>query len=491
MLNNRKIYILYTGGTIGCEGNPLSPMDGFSFKTAFEILVLPQFISQHPGVEVKFDTLKHTFDSSNIQPSDWVRIAKKVLKNYSDYDGFVILHGTDTMAWTASALSFFLKGLSKPVILTGSQLPLFKSETIGYSFLNRTDALNNLLTSMYIAGDYHIPEVCIFFATKLLRGNRAEKINSGTFLAFDTPNFPCLGTADIEMHIDNSLILNMPSNNVSLDNNEVRQNVMKDIEIIEKNIQENGAISFVLFPANNSDKQSLIGDILFNIVKNTKPTIKGIVLEAFGKGNAPTGKAFLEILKQIHDDYGVVLVDSIQVRAGSVNFESYATGKGLRDIGAVSGQDITSIAALTKLIYLIGLGLERDKIELMMRTNFAGEITSNNQLDGRLNDFLSPGESLYSISGLYQLIYKVRGNLCLYFVENHEKPELLWSISTDAFPGRAYMNPDGNFIIYDRESNIVYSSETKGNPNSKLVIDNSGNVCIVDSNGINVKILNN
>src|SRR5262245_2191341 len=202
-----KIFIIYTGGTIGSVGNPLSPMSGPNFISAFQAIVEPIVTSQIAGIALAYSYFDPTLDSTNMQPSNWVQMAQRVLDNYPSYDGFVILHGTDTLAWTSSALSFMLPGLTKPVIVTGAQLPLFYQESPGSYLLNYdTDALRNVLGAIMFA-TMGVNEACVFFEDQLLRGNRVIKSNANQFIAFTSPNYPALGMFSPTPQLTNSNLL--------------------------------------------------------------------------------------------------------------------------------------------------------------------------------------------------------------------------------------------------------------------------------------------
>lgn len=282
-------------------------------------------------------------DSSNMSPKDWLPIANQIAVSYSSYDGFVVLHGTDTMAYTASALPLMLQGLAKPVILTGSQIPLCEL---------RNDARENLITAMLLAAHYKIPEVCIYFSGRLIRGCRSTKISAHLFEAFDSPNYPLLGSVGTSIEIDYSHILSPP---------EGQQ------EIHLRNLESSRVGTLRLFPGITAE---VVGHFL------SQP-LDGLVLETFGSGNGPSNDK--DLLKVLQDriGQGVVVVAVTQCGHGRVELEGYATGHALADAGVVSGKDMTVEAALTKLFYLYSCRLPVEQIRQNIGKNFVGELTES------------------------------------------------------------------------------------------------------------------
>jgi len=291
---------------------------------------------------ISFDPVK---DSSNIDPGVWIKMAEIIEESYDDFDGFVILHGTDTMAYTASALSFMLENLSKPVILTGSQLP------IG---LLRTDGRENLITAIEIAAAMEnglpaVPEVCIFFDNKLTRGNRTTKMSAEHFDAFYSPNYHLLAEVGLHLKYYNNLI-SYPAKEQKL--------------IVHKAFDTNVAI-LKLFPGINRK--------LVDAITKTEG-LRGLIIETYGSGNAPTYQWFLEDLKQYIDKGGIIL-NVTQCHGGSVEMGLYETSRQMLAAGVVSGRDITSEASVTKLMHLLGRFSSKEKVVQSLNMSLAGEIS--------------------------------------------------------------------------------------------------------------------
>ena len=291
---------------------------------------------------ISFDPVN---DSSNIDPGVWIKMAEIIERGYDDFDGFVILHGTDTMAYTASALSYMLENLAKPVILTGSQLP------IG---MLRTDGRENLITAIEFAaarenGLSAVPEVCIFFDNKLTRGNRTTKMSAEHFDAFNSPNYHTLAEVGLHLKYFNNLI-RYPSGQNKL--------------VVHKEFDTNVAI-LKLFPGINRK--------LLNAVTKTEG-LRGLIIETFGSGNAPTYQWFIDDLKQYIDKGGIIL-NVTQCHGGSVEMGLYETSRQMLAAGVVSGKDITSEASVTKLMHLLGRYSSKEKVVDSLKVSLAGEIS--------------------------------------------------------------------------------------------------------------------
>ena len=338
-----SILLIYTGGTIGMIQNPeTGALTNFNFDRLLQHV--PEI--KHFNLDIFAYAFEPPIDSSDMNPDSWSELVSIIYSNYERYDGFVILHGTDTMAFTASALSFMLEGLMKPVILTGSQLPIGAL---------RTDGKENLLTAIEIAaaknpdGTPIVPEVCVFFHEKLMRGNRTTKISAENFDAFESNNYPILAHSGIEINYNKHFIKPYNPNSV----------------LVPHYAMDSNIIIFSLFPG--------IGpNIVTKILQNTD--IKGIIFRTFGSGNAPQSPWLTEVLTEA-TRAGKVIVNITQCSTGSVKMHLYETGCQLLDAGIISGNDSTVEAALTKLMYLLGRGLTPDAIRSEMKRSIAGEIT--------------------------------------------------------------------------------------------------------------------
>lgn len=344
MTQKSALLLIYTGGTIGMKQDmkdlTLKPFD-FS-----------QILDEVPEIRkfaFKIDTysFEPPIDSSDVEPSLWQDLARLIKEKYEDYDGFIILHGTDTMSYSASALSFMLDGLTKPVIFTGSQLP------IG---VPRTDGKENLISAVEIAsakddeGHPTVPEVCVCFDSLLMRGNRSTKVNSEVFRAFQSPNFPPLAEAGINIRYNNEYIRKPNDWYQSLTINtdlDTRVSILK------------------IHPG-------ITPEVVRNILcgKDTR----AIIMETYGSGNAPTRDWFLDIVKE-SSAMNKIIVNVTQCLAGTVNMNIYANGKALERAGVIDGYDSTTESALAKLFYLMGKSRDNEWVKAMMSRNLKGEIS--------------------------------------------------------------------------------------------------------------------
>ena len=340
---NANVLLIYTGGTIGM-------IEDFGTNTLkpFDFNYLKKYVPELSRLKFNIDNIpfEEPIDSSDMGPEEWKKLVQIMEDNYEKYDGFVILQGTDTMAYSASVVSFMLEDLNKPVILTGSQLPIGKM---------RTDGKENLITALEIAVDKNpegkaiVPEVCIFFQNLLMRGNRTTKINAANFKAFNSFNYPILAEAGTYIKYAHHLI-HQPFGDAKP---KFHYSLNPNIAVLK------------IFPG-------ISDNCIDSIFKN--PHLKGVVLETFGAGNSPTCKSFLSIIEDAVKK-GNVVVNVTQCASGSVEMERYQGGKALKDIGVLSGYDITTEAAVTKLMFLFGHELHPEEVKNRMKASIAAEMT--------------------------------------------------------------------------------------------------------------------
>lgn len=333
-----RVMIIYTGGTFGMAHDLRGVLVPFDFSLI--MAHLPTL--RNLFLDLTVISFEHPIDSSNVDPTHWVTIGRIIEENYSDHDGFVVLHGTDTMAYTASALSFMLQGLNKPVVFTGAQLPISEP---------RSDARENLITSLEIAaakkdGIAIVPEVCVLFDDALLRGNRAKKVESMHFDAFESENYPLLAKAGVKIDYDFGAI---------------RPHHAGWLQLLTK--YDTSISVLKLFPG--------ISQQTVKAILNT-PGLKAVILETFGSGNAPSAAWFLQQLKEAIQK-GIIILNISQCPGGMVTQGKYETSRALEEMGVIGGGDMTIEAAVTKMMVLLG-EYGGEKAKEMINQPLAGEM---------------------------------------------------------------------------------------------------------------------
>ena len=342
MTNKRNILLIYTGGTIGMiKDYSSNALKAFNFSQILENI--PELNQLDCNIEsVSFEK---PIDSSNMNKEYYIQIAETIETHYDSFDGFVVLTGSDTMAYTSSAISFMLENLQKPVIFTGSQLP------IGYL---RTDAKENLITSIEIASAYEddqpiVSEVCLYFEYKLYRANRTTKLSAEQFEAFTSMNYPPLAESGVHLQFSENLLLKSKEEQLI-----VRKDLVTDIVILK------------LFPGISS-----------NVVESILNTsgLKGVVLETYGAGNAPTEDWFVNLISKAIKK-GIHVVNVTQCAGGSVIMGHYETSRQLKEIGVIGAKDMTTESAVAKMMYLLGIGLSKEEFVLYFQESLRGEISN-------------------------------------------------------------------------------------------------------------------
>jgi L-asparaginase len=543
-----QIGLVYTGGTIGCTQNPLTPLDNSAFTTGITDVVLPILQSQHGDCTftyIKFNEDGSTLDSTNLQPSDWCQVAQKILDYYPNNtagntpcDAFLVLHGTDSMAWTASALSFLLTGLDsagnpnavldRPVIVTGSQLPLFYQSvsTDPLTLLYNTDALQNICGSVEACYS-GIPESCLYFDAELYRGNRAVKTNASEFDAFSTPNYPSMGEYGVEFDLYTKRTFPLPVHpTVSLNSASVLTELNAQLAHVTASLTYGDNMvkvkPFLSYPApytngtGTSPSEIGKGQIADEINSLVAAGLDGLILESYGEGNFPSGDpdnptyggAYNALLSATTQTDPLVLMDCTQVIHGTVNATAYASGSWLSNVGARGAYDMTAIATLAKLNWLKALsdytpaggsayGWDATAIGDLMQTDLRGEIMDIFFLDSRGAVFLSPGESISAL-------HDVTTDTSAIFLNDPTLGPVLQTIYTDPItgkptattlwsalsssnnpanppgdynmPGNMVMQSDGNLVFYDSSNTPAYASNyVSSSVTTKLILEAGAN----------------
>lgn len=345
MKNRRpKIMMIYTGGTIGMKENPEThALEPFDFTHLLDNVPKLKMLDY----EINFHSFRHPIDSSSMNPHYWAEIVRIIAENYVEHDGFVVLHGTDTMAYTASALSFMLENLSKPVIITGSQLPIGEV---------RTDGEENLITALQIAaardadGRQTVREVAILFENYLWRGNRSTKHSADNFDAYRSYNYPELARIGLDLIFNKEALWKGP---------------VADAPLNPHYTMDNDVMFLDLFPG-------LSETVLKNVL--AIPDLKGLILKTYGAGNAPGEKWFLDSIREAVKK-GLVVVNITQCANGGVDPDRYVSGLDLEETGVIPGHDLTSEAAVTKLMYLFGRNMKASEVKHYMQCNLCGEMS--------------------------------------------------------------------------------------------------------------------
>lgn len=480
-----RIAVINTGGTISCVGTPLSPMTAAQFAEAFQRIVEPILVEQYPDVtfdcitDLRFPESKGgTLDSTNLQPSDWCLISGRILEDYGDYDAWIVLHGTDSMAYTAGALPFLLSSFDadgtpqivqdKPVVLTGSQVPLFFQATPDEPLTLRfnTDAYQNVCAAVAMALT-GVPEVTVAFRGKIMRGSRVLKVSANNDDAFHSPNMAPLAIIGIDFAVDEDAVLAGPrSPQVALSNPDVLARARDRMSYIAGRINDCPVVPVPAVPARfTSGGPAFIAKVVDAIVATGA---KGLVLESYGEGNFPSGypdsASDGTIAKALAaaTAAGVVIADGTQVLSGTVNATAYASGAWLPESGAIGIRDMTPISAITKLIVLLaeegwsGNGWDADAVRRLLPQSLVGEALVDDRIDADSRSSLLPSQTLRSSGGSATLAVDAEHGLAL----RDAGGKLLWSSHPDGVsqtPVRARATPAG-VVLTGRDGTVLWDA---------------------------------
>lgn len=482
-----RICVLNTGGTISSVGQPLAPMPAKTFAEAARRLLMPSVAARWPDMQVHFDTsLRFSdhgsgmLDSTDLQPTDWCRIAGAVLDAYDDHDGFVILHGTDTMDYTGAALPLLLNVfddlgigravLSKPVILTGAQLPLFH-ETAQDLVLNAgSDGFANLCGAL-AAALLRLPEVGLFFDGKLLRGSRALKVSTSRFDGFGSPHLPPLAEIGIGARVAEATPLPGPAApHLSLDDPAARKLAQDQLRAVRAGIDDCPVIQLPAFPMRQaaSPAARMIADAV-------AAGMRGIVLQAHGEGNFPSGNPAnpeagpVAVALKAAVGAGVTVLDCSRAIGGEVADFHYAAGAWIAATGAISGQDMTPVAGFAKLMVLLAAaphhGWSDATLRALMQCDLTGECRGADRLDSRRNPVLLPGQKLACSGGSASLVNDPRSGIALI----DAKGAVLWQPAPGK-PGRLILTPEGRLSLRSPDGGTPWQAGPLGGADALLIL---------------------
>lgn len=471
-----RICVIPTGGTIGCVGSPLAPMAADDFATALQRLVLPSLLADQPNTQLvcdtalRFDRPGGMLDSTDLRPVDWCLIAERILEIYQEYDVFVVLHGTDTMDFSGAALSFLLNVfsangfgravLSKPVILTGSQLPLFLQTSNGPVLNPGSDAAVNLAGAVATAR-LRIPEVALFFGGKLMRANRALKVDTRRFAAFDSPHLAPLAEAGIGVWHGPARPLTGPAApQLALDRRAARDLARVQLAAIRDQIHQHPVVILRASPLDHLRDDGVLAAMVDEAVARG---VRGIVIEGYGEGNVPQGSGAMASALTRADTAGVIVAVSTAVIGGSVGMFHYAAGAWIAATGAVAALDMTPVAASVKLMILLAAarhhGWDRRTVKALFGCALAGECMAT--------DRLLPGEALLPGMSLQADGWALENDPDAGLVLRHQD-----GIAGEiAGPGRLVMHDRPAFIGHDGETLWVSG---QGAPGAVLVLSSDG-----------------